>query len=289
MTFTRIDGTLSVVGAAPDGDSVRFTPNRADAWRAAGLAVRANPHGGVQLRLDAIDALETHYAPPQRTSAAMLHQPLPLAHAAAEELLRLVGFTAVSRGADEVVTAVTPATVAASILTSGVDTYGRCVAFLLPAGAPLLGGDGTRVRVAPADLSPSANAQLLATGLAYPTFYSGLYADLRTSLAGLASAARDARSGVWAEDRTTAGVEVTSLQVLTDSAVILPKLFRRLAEYLALGSTSMAGFRAFLDARGDRVLVLPRGEVAPVSSVVAVDGEVVRLTTQPDDLVFFEG
>jgi hypothetical protein len=37
---------------------------------------------------------------------------------------------------------------------------------------------------------------------------------------------------VWAEDRTNAGFEVESLQSITNEHVILPKLFRRLAEYL---------------------------------------------------------
>src|SRR4051794_4025192 len=123
MPFTRIDGTIAVVGAAPDGDSVHFTPLRADAWSAAHLRVRANAHGAVQLRLDAIDALETHYSPPG--GGAVVHQPLALAHAAADRLLALLGFTNAPRGPDERVVSSVPASVPATVLTNGADIHGR--------------------------------------------------------------------------------------------------------------------------------------------------------------------
>ncbi len=64
MPLTLITGTYRVVGASPDGDSVRFYPHDPQAFRRAGITVKANRAGGVQLRLDAIDALETHYTPP---------------------------------------------------------------------------------------------------------------------------------------------------------------------------------------------------------------------------------
>ena len=60
MTVRYIAGVFKVVGASPDG-SVRFTPTNLDAFKDAGINVRANSPGGVQLRLDAIDALERHY------------------------------------------------------------------------------------------------------------------------------------------------------------------------------------------------------------------------------------
>jgi hypothetical protein len=41
---------------------------------------------------------------------------------------------------------------------------------------------------------------------------------------------------VWADDATTSGATITSLQELDDQLVILPKLFRRLVDYLALGA-----------------------------------------------------
>jgi hypothetical protein len=52
-----------VVGSEPDGDSVHFTPDNPDAFTTLHIAARLGPGGRVQLRFDAIDALETHYTP----------------------------------------------------------------------------------------------------------------------------------------------------------------------------------------------------------------------------------
>jgi hypothetical protein len=65
---------------------------------------------------------------------------------------------------------------------------------------------------------------------------------LREALTETVVRAREARLGVWAEDRTNAGSEVEGLDSITEEHVILPKLFRRLAEYLQAGG-SVAGQR----------------------------------------------
>jgi aryl-alcohol dehydrogenase-like predicted oxidoreductase len=72
--------------------------------------VKRNASGAAQLRLDAIDALQTHYGTPRT------HQPLALAlaHVVADELLDWLGFSNVVRAQDETVTACTPETVAGS-------------------------------------------------------------------------------------------------------------------------------------------------------------------------------
>jgi hypothetical protein len=59
MPMTMIKGSYRILGASPDGDSVRFYPDDPAVWAAAGITVRTNAADGVQLRLDAIDALET--------------------------------------------------------------------------------------------------------------------------------------------------------------------------------------------------------------------------------------
>jgi len=57
-------GKLPYHGAQPDGDSIRFTPDDPAKWDLiTGTQVKRNASGAAQLRLDAIDALETHYAP----------------------------------------------------------------------------------------------------------------------------------------------------------------------------------------------------------------------------------
>src|SRR2546423_483174 len=56
-------------------------------------------------------------------------------------------------------------------------------------------------------LRKTATPRLFTAGLAYPTFYSKLYVDLRRELAKRAGAARGAGKGVFARDRTQKGVE----------------------------------------------------------------------------------
>ncbi len=62
--FQIIKGTFHVRGFQPDGDSIRFKPERPSAWealtwpRSKPKSRRRNP--AIQLRLEGIDALEIH-------------------------------------------------------------------------------------------------------------------------------------------------------------------------------------------------------------------------------------
>jgi endonuclease YncB( thermonuclease family) len=286
MPMLCLAGTFPVTGTEPDGDSLRFRPDDADGWTQVPgpHKVRTNASGAAQLRMDAIDALETHYTP---QGGHQLHQPLDLAHAAAAELLKWIGFRGVQRDGEKV-TAVDRDELPGFILTGGADLYGRCVALVGRGDPPAAGGGMIHVDVAL--LRKTANHRLIDTGLAYPTFYSKLYVDLRSHLAKRAAAARDAGKGVFARDRTQKGVEVKSLATLTDDAVILPKLFRRLTDYLHLNADdpSLAGFSTFLSQQDDQLWVIPTAEKTSFDNVVAVSGQTVRLTRLPEELVFDE-
>src|SRR4051794_18886590 len=102
MPLALVTGTYRITGASPDGDSIRFYPSNPQVWASTGIKVKANAGGGVQLRLDAIDALETHYTPPHAASG--WHQPAALGGGAASALLDLIGFTDVVRDARGYVT-----------------------------------------------------------------------------------------------------------------------------------------------------------------------------------------
>jgi hypothetical protein len=286
MPMLCLAGAFSVTGTEPDGDSLRFRPDDPDDWTQVPGAhkVRTNAAGAAQLRIDAIDALETHYTP---TGGHLLHQPLDLAHAAAAELLKWLGFRGVQRDGEKVI-AVDQDDLPGFILTRGADVYGRCVALVGRGDPPATSGHSINVDVKL--LRKTANHRLLTLGLAYPTFYSKLYVDLRRELAKQAGAAREAGKGVFARDRTQKGVEVKSLNTLTDDAVILPKLFRRLADYLHLNGDdpSLAGFMTFLAQQDDQLWVIPTGQKTSFDTVVAVSGQTVRLKRLPEELVFEE-
>ena len=285
MPMLCLAGTFRIVGSEPDGDSIRFYPDDPSQWSLVGgpHRVRTNAAGGAQLRLDAIDALETHYAP---QGGARLHQPPILAHQAAAELLRWLGFRHVQRDVEKVAAA-EPAELDGFLLTRTADLYGRCVALIGRGDPPAKSGAQARVNVAM--LRRTASFRLISTGLAYPTYYLNLFPDLRRALTAEVGRARPDR-GVWPQDRTQSGFTVTGLDTLTEDVVILPKLFRRLVDYLHLGAddTSLAGFADYLAQRNDRVLVLPDGDFTTFDTVVRVDGQNVRLTTAPENLVFQE-
>jgi endonuclease YncB( thermonuclease family) len=287
MPLNLIKGQYRVVRSEPDGDSVHFFPDNPDAFTSLNIRVHLGSGGAAQLRLDAIDALETHYTPPAH-GAKTMHQPLDLAHAAGERLLGLLGFTDVVRDGETVVSA-TPDAVPGYILTRFADKYGRPVS--LAYAGPTDQADLTPVFTDTDLLHGSVNYQLLADGLVYPTFYSQLFPDLRTELTTAADAARDAKAGVWASDATTSGATITAVADLTDDLVILPKLFRRLAEYFALssGSASLDGFAAFMSSHNDRLYVISEAHSTGFDNVVSVEGQTVRLDKDITDLVFVEG
>jgi endonuclease YncB( thermonuclease family) len=287
MPLRLIKGSYRVLHSQPDGDSVHFHPDDGEAFAKLRMKAHLSPAGAVQLRLDAIDALETHYTP-RAHGGFTQHQPLPLAHAAADRLLAVLGFEDVKRDR-ETVTSATPERTPGYILTRFADKYGRPVAFAY-AGTSAHADLG-QVTVTAAMLRQSVNHRLLAEGLVYPTFYSKLYPDLRAELTATAQAARAAGSGVWNGDATTSGATVTSLADLDDHIVLLPKLFRRLVDYLALGAgdVSLDRFGAFLAARDDRLFVISEGHATGLDTITAVSGQKIRLTHPPEDLVFIEG
>jgi endonuclease YncB( thermonuclease family) len=284
--LTLLEGSFAVVGSSPDGDSVRFYPRDARRWRAIGR-VDENRRGGAQLRLEGIDALETHYAP-KKGRVGVTRQPLGLAHAASAELLRWLGFRSVQRNGEKV-TATEPPSVAGYILSSGADAYGRAVAFAFRGEHP--GESGDRIASDPASYAGSLNQHLLAGGFAYPMFYESLGTGVRGAMARDAKTARKRRVGVWASDRTSSGFEVrASFAEVQARAFVMPKLFRRLMDYLASqdGNTSLAGFPSYLATRSERVLIASEGTVVEFASLVKVDGQTIRVTRSAEDLVFLE-
>src|SRR3954463_2293169 len=214
MPMTLVKGHYRIVGACPDGDSVRFYPQDPGVWEAAGISVRTNSTGGVQLRLDAIDALETHYTPPHGGSAG--GQPADLGDGAASALLELLGFSDVVRDQRGYVTSATPEQTPGYILTRFADKYGRAVATVFPGGRRGRAVDGGSIYLDVDELHRSVNHELLATGWVYPTFYSKLYVELREDLAAAAVGARTAGKGVWAQDATLSGFRLESRTQLSE-------------------------------------------------------------------------
>jgi endonuclease YncB( thermonuclease family) len=291
MSLTLIEGHFRIIGAAPDGDSVKFYPNNGKTdWKLVhgSKPVKSNLEGGAQLRLDGIDSLETHYAP-TGGELGTLHQPKDLADGAAQGLLDFLGFRDVERDSAEKVISAQPEQIPGYILTRFADKYGRCVAFAFKGNRK--GKTGASVRFEVDELRQSLNYHMLETGLAYPTYYSKLFPDLRNAMTKAVNAARAEKRGVWEKDKTMSGLKVDLvLEKLEDKAYILPKLYRRLVDFIAFnsGDTSLEGFSEWLNEHDDRVTILPEGHFTGFDQAVEVKGQTVKLNTAIENLIFEE-
>ncbi|WP_354637386.1 nuclease [Kitasatospora camelliae] len=291
MPMLAIKGTYEVLNTQPDGDTVHFTPQDPGFWCdvPGRNRVKRNSHGGGTLRLDGIDALETHY---EGVGPDFVHQPLTLgAHAARDELLKWLGFTSVTQSDEEKVTASTPTTVPGYILTGGADTFGRCIAMVGRGALPPGIRNGERINVDVNLVNQTANHHLLSHGLVYPTFYSNLPRELRLDMADTAEQARTSAvpGSVWAKDATMTGATITGLSSITDDLVILPKLFRRLADYIRLFGPSLTCFPAYLAGEGEEFHIPEQEEsIRGLQHIVAITDNTVKLTRDIEDIVLVE-
>jgi endonuclease YncB( thermonuclease family) len=270
-------GELVVVGKSPDGDSIRFRPDSPDLVAQLDHGDRARPSsdGTFQLRLDGIDAPETHYG----TLAQPLGEP------ARDDLLAWCGFTDV-HWASGLVTAATPERIPAAVLGSLVDVNGRPIVLLLRDRLP---ADGAHVQVTTALLDATANVALLRSGAAYATLYASTAETVRAKLRELAAAARSAHLGVWPRDRSAGFVLRSQTSIGPRGSLILPKLFRRCSDYLrsrTSGETLPQWLVRMGDNEDDQVLVARAATPVRLSTLVTQAGERVALEADPLDLVF---
>jgi endonuclease YncB( thermonuclease family) len=294
MPYTLLRGSFVIrypdlprQGPEPDGDTIKFLPDSPAlvegiprrSGRPPDISAR-----GISVRLEAIDALETHFSD--------THQELAGANAARDELLRQLGFTSVTffddlpnkvRSADQ-------DALRGHVLSNGIDANGRMIGFVYPGEHP--GPDGAAVFLDEALVDQSVNARLLAAGLVYPAFYATLPAELRTHLAASSRAARAGQSpaGLW--PRSTAdpdGAATVAGLAALEELVIWPKVFRRIVPYLAAGFTDFDGFDAWLRAdpvnRDDELFLLDRLERGNMHDVIRAAGQQVQLTVWPEDFV----
>jgi endonuclease YncB( thermonuclease family) len=279
MAFHLIKGTFHVVGYSPDGDSIRFQADDRSNWDLLdGPPVELNARGHTQLRIEAIDTLETHYLGH--------HQPLQLANEATHFLLGALGIKKVKF--DKTGTKVVSAQDGTHgyILSRTTEKYHRPVSFIFAGDAEE--ADGAQVFLRPDRLEDSVNYKSALAGLAYPTYYSGLFSDLRKKITSAVNKAQKGHGkGIWAQDKTIKGFTVSSLASVTDDEVILPKLFRRIINFMGDGG-GIDGFKDYLAANPDAVLELKTGHFTHLDTFVEVKGNKVKLTAEPENLVFIE-
>jgi hypothetical protein len=171
------------------------------------------------------------------------------------------------------------------ILSRQAEKYRRPVAFAFT-GVPAW-PDGEKVFLDAALLRKSVNFLLLQEGLVYPTYYEGLYPDLRKELTRTCQEARKGGRGLWPRDCTNSGVVIDGLNSLTAKCLILPKLFRRLVRFMK-ENRDIGGFKEYLETNPDPATHLPSGRNTSLAALVQVQENSVKLVAAPEDLVFVE-
>src|SRR3954447_12249304 len=147
--YTLIEGQYRIhradhplLGPQPDGDTIRFKPNNPELVRRLRRISGRPPAiktGGINIRYEGIDALETHFEG--------AHQNTALAVAARDANLKLIGYTNVTFFPNHPnnVSAVDRDPLPGFVIANGIEANGRLLG-LVYAGAPPA-GDGQRVFV----------------------------------------------------------------------------------------------------------------------------------------------
>ncbi|GER79815.1 MAG: hypothetical protein M5U11_14120 [Anaerolineales bacterium] len=219
--FTIIKGRFHVKGYQPDGDSIRFEADNPALWDAFQWDSASKKKAAKkQLRIEAIDALETHYEG--------YHQPRPFAIAALERLLKLLGIENVRYSLNVATIVDADDAQPGFIATDGLDRYDRPISLLFPASAKLT--DGSLLTSDRLPLEKSVNYLLAREGLVYPTFYTTTDKVFVDKIRKAVRLARGDARGIWAIDRTP-DLVLWDTRTIQEDVTILPKLFRRLVEF----------------------------------------------------------
>ncbi|KAM3100631.1 thermonuclease family protein [Phormidesmis sp. 146-12] len=262
MGFLIIKGVFNPKSGFPDGDSVRFLADDDTLFDQLEGQVDIKPGGEVQLRYEAIDALEKAAKKPFSSDAT-------------EANIELLGGN--KNG------------LPGYILSSHTDKNGRPVCFVFTGNSP--NADGTDILLEGDLLKQSINYQLLIEGLVYPMFYETLYKELRDEMTEAVKVARQADKGIWAKDASTKGVTIKPPVNLAELPPIFPKLWRRLESFYGRPSNKTKTVRQFVEslARGsDRLFTVPDQRSIKFSTAMSVSGDKLKLQYKPEELIFRE-
>ena len=284
--YTLIKGKFHVVGFSPDGDSLVFKANNDKNWEKFNTTYRdifndrlKQNNGAVQLRLQGIDALETHYSPSRLPTPAHLkdkerdeiqkpkiksyHQPDLYAQKATAVFLEYLGVTKttwasrwghtwidkawIQKGKKEVmVDDKFEDDIPGYIITRDIERKGRPIAWVFAGKTRSRDGAQYTKSQISARIERSANFHLLEQGVVYPYFFMTLPATLRGRLIKAVETAQgNAKNeeNLWSNDRTMRGVTVTSITKVTEKYEMFPYLFRKLIKH-AFRQDSLAYWEA---------------------------------------------
>jgi len=273
-TYKIIKGRFHVKGYSPDGDSIRFEADNRSHWDSLKWnSVTSYRRKKKQLRIEAIDALETHYE--------NIRQPNAFAIAALERMLELIGITEVKYNL--LVTKITSANdgVPGFIATSSVDIFGRPISYVFPQETDI--EDGIELPPSLLPIKKSINYILIKEGIVYPTFYTTTEPSIVALFAYTIKYSRRSRRGIWAIDRSM-GFTLRNVKTVQEDVIILPKLFRRLVSFFKYRS-DINTFMDFLKDNRDPIL-LDDGTITDFSEIIFKNGNEYGLLVKPEHFRF---
>jgi hypothetical protein len=285
-----VEGTIVVIGKGPDGDSVRFVPrdeHKLDHIRRAHL-LRPASDGSHQLRLEGIDAPETHFGKYAQ----------PMGDAARDHFLKgILQFKSLTFH-NETVTEATPPTLPAAILTQAADVHGRPISYLLlgdHAHNPF--GHAASGEVTPELAKLTANCRMVADGLSYVMMYTSMPRAHQELFSAAAKKSRHAnkKGTIWPLDRSLR-FHLNSREDVEagyqNADLIFPKLFRRAMDYF--DAVEKKGFEGDLidwlkanSSEDDQVLLGGRHPV-PMSTLIHRENDRFRFDVDVNEAVFIE-
>lgn len=262
MPFVLIKGTFDPTSGEPDGDSVRFQAEDDTLFDKLEGRVEFKGGGQVQLRYEAIDALE---------KAAIR----PFSSDATKQNIKLLGGG--------------KSGLPGYILSRNADGNGRPVCFVFTGNPPDWDNDGSGNELDAHLLRQSVNYRLLQEGYVYPMFYDTLYKELRDEMVAATQKARAAKRGIWSADRSTDGFQVDVPPNLAELPPIFPKLWRRLQSFYQRPSNRKKGLDVFyreLSRGKDRLFTIPDQRSIKFSTVLKVSGNKITMRYKPEEMVF---
>jgi endonuclease YncB( thermonuclease family) len=273
--YKVIAGTFHIKGFQPDGDSIRFQATNPSNWdffdweTAADKAAKKK-----QLRVEAIDALETHYEG--------YHQPRAFALAALEAMLEILRIDTVTYSLS--LTQVVDANdgKAGFIASASVDRFGRPVSYVFPKTAQLT--DGVVMDSNQLPIEDSVNFQLAREGLVYPTFYTTTDKTFAEKIRAVVARARATKRGIWSIDRTS-DFTLLDIRTLQEDNLIMPKLFRRLVGFYE-NYSDFGKLEEYMKKQRDNLVLWDGTKKKSLADLMTFQGRRLRMTTPVEDILF---
>ena len=271
MPFTLFTGIFKPESGDPDGDSLHFMPHSLDQLRELPKQkkeLQVSSTDTVNLRYEGIDTLEIDRHGKGEDQGCFAYK----ATSKNRELLGVPNRNDEAEG---------------YILTRQLGSYGRPIAFLFTGKAPERNGSSVWLTV---DwMKESVNLRLVEAGLAYPSFYDTLFADLRETIKSAAASAKSRMLGLWPHDQTTNGVTWDGKDSFSNLDPIFPKIWRRLKRY-AKESPEADTLNTFIDflrkGERDRLFIISESRCTDLDNIIKVKGSTIWLPYSPDDLIF---